>query len=105
MAVWKRAHSRGGEDEFEAQLDYMRPVICRSRNHDITINHITNSLLEVNLVTRKYGNTKILIKNNKIPNYKQNIDFKLIDILSNKYLVTENYNIGSIDYKTYFEEW
>lgn len=37
---------------------------------DIIINYVIDSLLKDNLVTKKYGNSKILIKDNKISYYK-----------------------------------
>ena len=36
-AIRRRAHSGDKEDEVEAWLDHVQPVICRSRDHDITI--------------------------------------------------------------------
>ena len=67
----------------------------------VVINHVIDSLSEDNLVTRKYGNNEILIKDNKITYYKQNMDLKPIDKLPNKHLFIENPNIGVIDCETY----
>lgn len=67
----------------------------------VIINHVTNSLSKNNLVTKKYGNGEIFIKNNKIIYYKSNIDLKPIDKLLNKHFFIENLNINVIDYETY----
>lgn len=67
----------------------------------VVINHVLDSLSEDNLVTRKYGNNEIFIKDNKITYYKQNMDLKPIDKLPNKHLFIENPNIGVIDCETY----
>lgn len=67
----------------------------------MVINYVLDSLSKDNLVTKKYGNNEIFIKNNKITYYKKNIDFKPINKLLNKYLFIKNLNIGVIDYETY----
>lgn len=67
----------------------------------VVMNHVTNTLLDNGIVSRKSGNLEIFIKNNNVINSKQNMKLIPIDKPSIKYSIISNPNIGVIDCEMY----